>query len=93
MLDCKSKGPRFDPGPGHADFLRVRDINKRRFPYIFKISLIFSHAVFVYFILECKIECDIPSNFTFYEELNKKLFANCTKNLFKLDWTFLWGLA
>ena len=25
MLDIKSKGPRFDPQPGHGDFLRVRD--------------------------------------------------------------------
>ena len=25
MLDYRSKGPRFDPGLGHGDFLRVRD--------------------------------------------------------------------
>ena len=25
VLDCRSKGPRFDPRPGHGDFLRVRD--------------------------------------------------------------------
>ena len=25
MLDIKSKGPGFDPHPGHGDFLRVRD--------------------------------------------------------------------
>ena len=25
MLDCRSKGPRFDPRPGHENFLRVRD--------------------------------------------------------------------
>ena len=25
VLDCRSKGPRFDPQPGHENFLRVRD--------------------------------------------------------------------
>ena len=25
MLDCRSKGPWFNPRPGHRNFLRVRD--------------------------------------------------------------------